>query len=206
VEFVCFLDDLNRGGRWLMAIIKSEKMESEAIEAGAAMMALAMRTAPKTRGIDALQTAVVTGADIEILATAMEKKSEEKSTSLPIFKRDANNVRNAAVVLLVGVKRDPKRMELPFNCGACGYQTCAALVASGSREGEDFIGPVCIFQAIDLGIALGSAVKLAAELGIDNRIMYTVGAAAKDLSLLDSDLIIGIPLSATGKNPFFDRS
>jgi len=189
-----------------MAVIKSEKMEYAAIETGVAMMALAMRTAPKTRGIDALQTAVVTGADLEILATAMEKKSEEKSTNLPILKRDATSVRNAAVVLLVGVKRDPKRMELPFNCGACGYQTCAALVASGSREGEDFIGPVCIFQAIDLGIALGSAVKLAAELVIDNRIMYTVGAAAKDLSLLDSDLIIGIPLSATGKNPFFDRS
>ena len=42
-------------------------------------------------------------------------------------------------------------------------------------------------------------------LNIDNRISYTVGAAAKDLELLDADLIIGIPLSATGKNPFFDR-
>jgi len=188
-----------------MAVIKNEKIEREGMEAGAAMMALAMRTAPKTRGIDALQTAAVTGADLEILATLMEKKGEVKSPSLPIFKRDANNVRNAAAVLLVGVKRDPKRMELPFNCGACGYESCAALVASGSREGEDFTGPFCIFQAIDLGIALGSAVKLAAELSIDNRIMYTVGAAAKDLNLLDSDLIIGIPLSATGKSPFFDR-
>ncbi len=188
-----------------MAVIKSEEMEHASIEAGAAMMALAMRTAPKTRGIDALQTAAVTGADLEILARAMEKKSETKSTDLPIFKRDANNVRNASVVLLVGVKRDPKRMELPFNCGACGYESCAVLVASGTRRGEDFTGPACIFQALDLGIALGSAVKLAAELSIDNRIMYTAGAAAKDLGLLDADLIIGIPLSATGKNPFFDR-
>ncbi len=188
-----------------MTIIKSKEMEQKGIETGAAMMALAMRTAPKTRGIDALETAIVIGGDLEALAAAMEKKSTEKSTNLPIFNRDANNVRNAAAVLLVGVKRDPKRMELPFNCGACGYQNCAALVASGSRKGEDFTGPVCIFQAIDLGIALGSAVKLAAELSIDNRIMYTIGAAAKHLSLLDSDIIIGIPLSATGKNPFFDR-
>ncbi len=188
-----------------MAVIKSETMEHDGITAGAAMMALAMRTAPKTRGIDALQTAVVLGTDLELLATAMEKKSEAKSTNLPIFKRDANNVRNAAVVLLVGVKRDPKKMELPFNCGAGGYQSCSAFVASGRREGEDFTGPVCVFQAIDIGIALGSAVKLAAELSIDNRIMYTVGAAAKALNLLDSDLIVGIPLSATGKNPFFDR-
>lgn len=169
------------------------------------MLALAMRTAPKTRGIDALKTALVFGPDLEMLAAAMENKSEVKSTSLPIFKRDANNVRNAVVVLLVGVKRDPKRPELPFNCGACGYLSCGALVASGSREGEDFTGPVCVFQTIDLGIALGSAAKLAAELSIDSRIMHTVGAAAKDLNLLDSDIIIGIPLSATEKNPLFDR-
>ena len=46
---------------------------------------------------------------------------------------------------------------------------------------------------------------MAGELNIDNRIMYTVGAAAKKLRLLDSDIIIGIPLSATGKSPYFDR-
>jgi uncharacterized ferredoxin-like protein len=56
-----------------------------------------------------------------------------------------------------------------------------------------------------LGIALGSAVKLASELNVDNRIFYTVGAAAKKLNLLDSDIIIGIPLSVTGKNIYFDR-
>jgi uncharacterized ferredoxin-like protein len=188
-----------------MAVRSSSELESEGIRAGAAMMALAMRTAPKTRGIDALSTAVVLGPDLELLASAMEKKAEGKSTDLPGFRRDANNVRNAAAVLLVGVKRDPKRIELPLNCGACGYGSCAQLVASGAREGEDFTGPTCIFQAVDLGIALGSAAKLAAEMGIDNRIMYTAGAAARDLGLLDSDMIIGIPLSATGKNPFFDR-
>jgi uncharacterized ferredoxin-like protein len=32
-----------------------------------------------------------------------------------------------------------------------------------------------------------------------------VGAAAKDLQLLDADVIIGIPLSIMGKNIFFDR-
>jgi uncharacterized ferredoxin-like protein len=188
-----------------MAIVGSEEMENEGIRAGAAMMALVMRTAPKTRGVDAISTAVVSGADLERLASAMERKRQEKSTDLPIFERDAGNARAAAAVLLVGVKRDPKRIELPFNCGACGFRTCSELAAAGPRKGEDFTGPACIFQAIDIGIALGSAVKLAAEMGIDNRIMYTVGAAAKALGLLDADIVIGIPLSATGKNPFFDR-
>jgi hypothetical protein len=50
-----------------------------------------------------------------------------------------------------------------------------------------------------------SAVKLASELNIDNRIMYTIGAAAKKIGLMDSDVIFSIPLSTTGKSPYFDR-
>lgn len=188
-----------------MAILTSEKTEKGAIMMGGSMMALSARTAPKTRGLDSVKTVILTGEDLERLAVAMEKKAHEKSTVLPIFKRDADNVRGSASVLLIGVSRDPKRMELPFNCGGCGNKTCKDFLASGKREGEDFTGPICVFQAIDLGIALGSAVKLAGELNIDNRIMYTVGAAAKKLRLLDSDIIIGIPLSATGKSPYFDR-
>ncbi len=188
-----------------MAILTSGRIEREAVEMGASMMAVSARTAPKTRGVDSVKTAVLTGKDLEKLAAAMERKVKQKSTELPGFKRDAENVRSSAALLLVGVSRNPKRIELPLNCGACGYKNCKDLLASGRREGEDFTGPFCIFQAIDLGIALGSAAKLAGELNIDNRMMYTVGAAAKKLNLLDSDLIIGIPLSVTGKNPYFDR-
>ena len=188
-----------------MVILTSGKIEKDALEMGASMMAVSARTAPKTRGVDSVKTMILTGTDLEQLAVAMENKVREKSTELPMFKRDADNVRGSAAVLLVGVSRDPKRVELPLNCGACGYKNCKALLAAGVRMGEDFTGPVCIFEAIDLGIALGSAVKLAGELNIDNRIMYTMGAAAKKLNLLDSDLIMGIPLSVTGKNPYFDR-
>ena len=188
-----------------MAILRSEKVEKDAVEIGASMMALSARTAPKTRGEDSIKTAVLTGGDLEKLAETMEKKVAEKSTELPFFKRDADNVRSSAGVLLIGVSRDPKKLELPLNCGACGYKTCKDLVAVKERKGEDFVGPICVFQSLDLGIALGSAVKLAAELNIDNRIMYSVGAAAKKLKLLGCDVIIGIPLSARGKNPYFDR-
>jgi uncharacterized ferredoxin-like protein len=188
-----------------MAILTSGEIEKEAVEMTASMMAVSARTAPKTRGVDSVKMIVLTGEDLEKLATAMERKVEEKSTELPGFKRDADNVRGSAAVLIIGVSRNPKRIELPLNCGACGYKNCKDLLAAGKREGEDFTGPVCIFQAIDLGIALGSAVKLAGELNIDNRIMYTVGAAAKKLNLLDSDLVIGIPVSVMGKNPYFDR-
>jgi uncharacterized ferredoxin-like protein len=36
--------------------------------------------------------------------------------------------------------------------------------------------------------------------------MYTLGAAARKLGLLDCDVVVGIPLAVGGKNPFFDRA
>jgi uncharacterized ferredoxin-like protein len=56
-----------------------------------------------------------------------------------------------------------------------------------------------------MGIAVGSAVKVASMHNIDNRIMYRAGMAAKKLGFIDADIAIGIPLSVTGKNIYFDR-
>lgn len=56
-----------------------------------------------------------------------------------------------------------------------------------------------------MGIAVGAAAAKAKDLCIDNRVIYTVGAAARVSGLLDADVIFGILLSVTGKNIFFDR-
>jgi len=188
-----------------MARIKYEQAEKNAAEMTAALMAASARTAPKARGVDDMESLIMDGEDLEELATAMERKAEEKPSYLSsAFRRDANNVRSSNCVLLIGVTGNPKKIEQPLDCGACGYEGCRRLAKVRKRT-KDFSGPVCIFQAMDLGIALGSAVKLASELSVDNRMMYTIGATAKELRLLDSDLIIGIPLSITGKSPYFDR-
>jgi len=48
---------------------------------------------------------------------------------------------------------------------------------------------------------------MASLLNVDNRIMYRIGTAAKRLKLLpEAHIIMGITLSATGKNIYFDRS
>jgi uncharacterized ferredoxin-like protein len=143
------------------------------------------------------------------LADAVERRQEKKRALAEIFRRDAMGVRKSQAVLLIGVKGTMRKKTSKggsLNCGACGYETCGQFMKAIKKSGEDFTGPNCTFEAIDLGIALGSAVKTASTLNIDNRMMYAVGAAAKDLKLLDTDVIIGIPLSATGKNPFFDRT
>jgi len=184
-----------------MARLKSKQAEKDAAKMAAALMAASARTAPKARGVDSTESLILDGEDLEKLAVAMERKAQQKPPlRAVIFARDANNLRNSSCVLLIGVTGEPKKIEDPIDCGACGYETCERL-AKARRRTKDFTGPMCIFQGMDLGIALGSAVKLAADLGMDNRMMYTVGTAAKELGLLKSDVIIGIPLSVTGKSP-----
>jgi len=189
-----------------MTQLKSNQVEKNAAAMTAALMAAAARTAPKTRGVDDIASLFLDGDDLEKLALAMEQEAANKPDYLATFKRDANNVRNSACVLLLGVTGEPKKIEQPLDCGACGYASCEHLSKARKHvQPKDFRGPLCIFQVMDLGIALGSAVKLAAELCIDTRMMYTIGVAAKGLGLLNSDVIIGIPLSVSGKSPYFDR-
>lgn len=185
-----------------MARFQSEEMEREAVRVAAGMMAVSARTAPKAAGIDRIQTLILDGDDLQLLASAMEEKFQSKAVPLQGFPSNAEQVRQSSAVMLIGVTGEPKRMAPPVNCGACGHNTCEEFVKSGKREGEDFRGPLCIWQSIDLGVALGSAVKMASELNVDNRIMYTVGAAARKLKLMDADLIIGISLVSIGKNPY----
>jgi uncharacterized ferredoxin-like protein len=189
-----------------MPIMNDEEAEREAVLIAAKLLAISVRTAPKGRGVDRTVTAIVTGAEKEQIAKAMEAKVHQKRNPLKGFERDADNLRKSPAVLLLGVKGTvPKNPENPLNCGACGYAGCAEFMNTKKKDGEDFTGPICIFEALDLGIALGSAVQRASDLNVDNRMMYTIGAAAKALNLLNADIIIGIPLSAAGKNIYFDR-
>jgi uncharacterized ferredoxin-like protein len=60
-------------------------------------------------------------------------------------------------------------------------------------------------KLVDLGIASCSASRIAADLNVDNRIMRTIGEAAENLTLLQADYVLGIPISVKSKNIFFDR-
>jgi uncharacterized ferredoxin-like protein len=185
--------------RRVMPVLRPKELEERGILSAAELMAVSARTAPKGRGLDYISTALLLGKDKEKLAEEMKRIGEERESY--IFERDANCVKRSDAVLIVGVRgREPKGL----NCGACGFPSCEEFERA-KKERRDFSGPNCVFYMLDLGIAIGSAVKTASLLNVDNRVMYTVGVAAVRLGLLDADVIIGIPLSSTGKNIFFDR-
>lgn len=172
---------------------QSDKLEREAISSAVSLMAAAARTAPKTRGIDNIK---VISIDDEATGKRLIEtmKDISKREKRPSFERDANSILSSGVSLVVGAISNPAGL----NCGYCGYKTCEELRKTGG---------VCAYNSIDLGIAVTSAVSIASRLYIDNRIMYSIGKAAIELKLFGDDVrqALGIPLSVTGKSPFFDR-
>ncbi len=191
-----------------MTRIPSKEAEHEALRTVASLMAAAARTAPKGRGVDSISSLIVDGDDIEALARTMEELAPGRPDVVSnSIRRDARNLRTSGCAVLIGVKGAPKKPENPLDCGACGFKTCANLINARAKAAQsgDYSGPSCVFTAIDLGVALGSAAKVASDHNVDNRLMYTIGIAAKKLNWMDTDVIIAIPLSATGKSIYFDR-
>jgi len=182
-------------------IIESENGEMEAILEATKFMLISARTAPKSGGIDDILTMIVHGKEKNMIASKMEEIAQERN--IQAFRRDAKNVRDSQAVVLIGVRGN---ISFGLDCGACGYQTCREFDEAQKKPAKDFVGPTCLAKALDLGIALGSAVKTASMLNVDNRIMYRVGTAALKLKLLsEATVVMGIPVSAKGKNIYFDR-
>ncbi len=174
--------------------------EKEVINTLAKVVMLAARTAPKAKGEDDIVMTIVREEDKEALAREMKKISERKGKGFEFFKRDAESVIKSDCIILIGLKF---KRTLKLDCGACGF-TCAEILEQDKKT-LDFTGPLCAIKLLDLGIALGSAAFQAKQLCIDNRIMYSIGVAAKKLKLIDAEIVMGLPLSVSGKNIYFDR-
>ena len=176
-------------------------MDVAVVEVGH-LMALAARTAPKAVGKDYLEIRLLSGADVDTLGDAMVAYGE--SAGDKGFVRDGRNVKASAAVLLVGIRDHP---PLGFDCNGCGFGDCNGfLKAKETSKGGKYQGPACVLRVQDLGIAVGSAAKTAQIHNVDNRVMYRPAVIAIELGMVGKGIALAIPLSATGKSPFFDRA
>jgi len=165
--------------------------EREAVKTVANLMILAARTAPKAKGADKIVARLLTRDERKAVVAKMREIARQDDVAF--FARDAGNVEGADAVVLVGTKLGP--LGIP-HCGFCGFEDCKSNTTG-----------VCAFNLGDLGIACGSAAAVAARHHVDTRIMFSVGRSAVELEILGGDVAVayGFPLSARGKNPFFDR-
>ncbi|MGN0214017.1 MAG: ferredoxin domain-containing protein [Muribaculaceae bacterium] len=173
-------------------MIENERLiRHNAVVEMAHQMMIAARTAPKGKGVDLIEIALVSHrADLETLAQAMRKRAEE--SGMKFLLRDADNILSGEAVMLIGTKSEP----LSLNCGHCGFASCAQKPTTVP----------CAINSVDVGIALGAACSKAADLRLDTRVMFSAGWCSQTLNWLpDCHQILAIAIGASSKNPFFDR-
>ncbi|MGC8501548.1 DUF2148 domain-containing protein [Desulfurella sp.] len=149
-------------------------------------------SAPKAGGKD--DVLVVNIPDKEQIKRILEKMVEiSNQTNFGFYKRDSITCENVEQIIFVGAKDYYHN----YNCGYCGFETCDLCKKNGA---------FCALTITDCGIALGSLVKLASILGIDNRIMLSLGKAAIETGVIKGAVVVyGVPLYVGSKSIFFDR-
>ena len=169
-----------------------EDAERDAALQVADLMAAAARTAPKGSGKDKIIT-ILTGEDKDLLVQKMHEAAKEYQEEF--IERDAINVENSHCIVLIGVTSEPFGLN---NCSMCGFKNCSEMKKAGAN---------CAFNVTDLGIAVGSAVSVAANHRIDNRVMYSAGRGAVRMDIFPEDVRVcyGIPLYTGAKSIYFDR-
>ena len=180
-------------------------MTSKAVEMVAELMALSARTAPKGKGQDSIVIRVVAGEELRMLSAELHRLGEARG--IKFFLRDAGNLEQSDACVLLGCRgKDFAGMD----CGGCGYETCQQMLEAQrnfQEKEKPFHGPSCVIKMADLGIALGSAAKTASLHNVDNRVMFTAGVAALSLGWLEGcNIAYGLPLKASGKSIYFDRT
>ncbi len=186
----------------------------EGLRQVAKLCAISAITAPKSGGQlflkgakPFIETVIVEDrATLSRLAEWLRERG--KKLRQPIWYRDADAADKLDLVLFIGLA---KWYPPTYDCGACGFATCAEFLRArehnkptGSDDWE-FPGPVCQIRCVDLGVAVGSAAKTASLNNIDARCQTRIAAAARHLDIIESDLAVALSMSVTHKNIFFDK-
>lgn len=186
----------------------------------AKLMMNAAQTAPVTGGVDGIEGEIVYGyRELEEIARKMEELaySLDNKTKEDQWKYEAVMIRESDVVLFLGSFR-AKGTPMDMDCGLCGGITdCRHVysrrrVASGQIDVTDrslsttaIDGPLCLVKVGDLGFVVGSALWMAKTLLVDSRPLLTAGIAGQKLGYcMKSEIVVGLPVSATSKNPYID--
>src|SRR6266480_7511533 len=196
----------------------SERLDYDSIRADtvaqvAKLMAAAAITAPKSGGQlflagkpTFMETVIVAEPDARHeLAEWLRARGVERRET--IWFRDAEVAEAVDAILFVGIA---DWYPPNYDCGACGYATCAEFLHETKQPRDDsaeleFAGPTCNLRDIDLGIAVGSAAKTAAMHSIDCRCQTRIATAARKLGLIQADHAVALSLSMTHKAVGFDR-
>ncbi len=194
--------------------MEQQEIFSQALRQVAQLCAVAAMAAPKSGGQLFLKggkpfiETVILDDKEKLQRLAQWLRERGRKLKQPIWFRDADTAEKLDLVLFIGLA---KWYPPVYDCGACGYATCAEFLRARAQyrvEGFDdweFPGPICQLRCIDLGIAVGSAAKIASLNNVDARCQTRIAAAARHLGVIQADLAVALSMSVSHKNIFFDQ-
>lgn len=103
-----------------MKLYYEDELREEAVLEVAKKIMSAARTAPKGRGRDNIEIALVDKEAIKEIARKM-KEMVEKGDAPQFFERDANNILECEAMVLMGTRIQSLGLS---PCGMCGYVNC----------------------------------------------------------------------------------
>ena len=196
-----------------MTYIGYDDLRADTVRQVAKFMAASAITAPKSGGQmflagkhNFIETVIVDDRDtLTMLSAWLRARGKERREA--IWFRDADVADAIDAVLFVGLA---DWYPPNYDCGACGYATCAEFLHATKPLRDDsaeleFAGPTCNLRDIDLGIAVGSAAKTAALHSIDCRCQTRIAVAARKNGVIRADVAVALSLSLTAKAVGFDR-
>jgi uncharacterized ferredoxin-like protein len=189
---------------------ESKKMAYESVLDVATHVIHAVRHAPQITSRLEVKTAIVTGEDLLPLIEFLELVGEDHEV-VPwmdhLTYRKAYDEGKPPVVVLMGA--DLTKSASGWNCGACGFPTCAEFNKHSKLQhglGVQCYGPSCMLNVLDMGIACDYACAAASKYDIENRIHTTVGLSALHLEYLeDVSYILGLSLGPLEELWYYNR-
>jgi uncharacterized ferredoxin-like protein len=186
-----------------MPIIEMPDLIQNGLARAVELMAVAAHNSFRFNDRNTIRMRALDGEDLEQIAEYCFSLGDMS----PLAARDGRHLvqlmKEPCTLLLIGDKR---KSDFNYNCGACGYRTCAEMNAAEEVESLTANGPSCIFKNINMNMAANAAASMAHRLGLHCRIFSTLGFSALALELIeDVDLCVSVSVSVAKKNPYFDR-
>ena len=106
---------------------------------------------------------------------------------------------------MVGIGAEITRRNVGFDCGACGFPTCAEFNKAAKDNKGTKPGPSCNWLSFDLGIACDYGTAMAYFMGVQTRVNDVIGMKIIEKDLLPgAEICSALPLSCEAKNPQFE--
>jgi len=201
-----------------MAYFDGKKLANEGFLPVAQLCAIAALKAPQLTGTTRLKIEILTDGDLDPIIEVLGILGEDNTVCYGDSKTlGACKAKGTLPVVMLLGGTGMGHSDLGWDCGACGLGTCTQhdqAVVEERAKPPDFSrpsafgtpGPVCVWKAIDVGMAMDYVAATAAQHNVENRAMASVGAISQALGYLaECEIAVGICLGPAEHEVYYNR-